>query len=181
MPLTRFMACEGEENRLEETDRRARRGGLSFHLPPLSAHLLSAPQEPREAQRHLWVLPHPTATRRECLPAGGALERGGRGRTGWRLRQWTKPAPLDVGLSTCSAAVLRHVGLGWRPSLPGSCGQGEAAAAYRGPDKVPGHEPQALRSSAAEQPGLSIQCKERPCPPQQLCQPTPPSVSSLPP
>ena len=63
---------------------------------------------------------------------------------------------------------------GGRPSLLGSRGQGEEDAAYRGLDLGRGHEPKALRSSATEQPGLSVQDKEWPCPP------VPTSVSSLP-
>lgn len=46
---------------------------------------------------------------------------------------------------------------GGRPSLLGICGQGEEDAAYRGLDLGQGHEPKALRSSATEQPGLSVQ------------------------
>lgn len=76
------------------------------------------------------------------------------------------------------ATGMEHWGV--RLSLLGIYGQREEDAAYRGPDKGPGHEPQAPRCSVTEQPGLSVQCKERPCPPPQLWQPIPSSVSSLP-
>lgn len=57
---------------------------------------------------------------------------------------------------------------GWdgMPSLLGSYGQGEENVACGAPDKGLSHEPQALRTSATEQPALSVQCKEQPCPPQ---------------
>lgn len=72
-------------------------------------------------------------------------------------------APWSVHVLWSCAIGIEH----WyvRPSLLGSYGQGEDAA-YRGPNKGPGHEPQALRSSVTEQPGLSVQCEEQPCQPQ---------------
>lgn len=69
------------ENGLEEAQMKAiwGDGDVSFHFPPFNAHLAGSqlPRSPGKHRGSCGPSPCPTATQRECLPAGGALDRVG--------------------------------------------------------------------------------------------------------